>query len=458
MGAVSVSYEAFLGNKTRADEQNGFEPIWIPDEMFDFQKRLTEWAIRTGRAALLEDCGLGKSFQELVWAENVVRHTNRPVLLATPIAVGAQMVSEGEKFGIATERSRDGKTSGIARVVITNYEQLHKFNPADFGGFVGDESSCVKNAKSATKAAVGEFCRLIKYRLLATATAAPNDYHELGTSSDVLGYLGYQDMLTKFFKQDTVKDYLGWGRAKYRFRGHSEHPFWQWVCSWARCIRRPSDIGGDDSRYVLPELRQHEHIVDTAKTRDGLLFALPAMNLHEQREERRNSIGERCDKAAEIATSHNGPCVLWCELNDEGNRLARDIPESVQLSGATSEDRKEEILIAFTRGEIKRLITKPKLGCWGLNWQHCHKTVMFPSHSFEQTYQAIRRFWRFGQKHPVDVDLVVNEGEIGVLRNLERKSKQADEMFAALVTYMNEAISVDRNDLFTNKETIPSWL
>ncbi len=459
MGAVSVSYETFLGNKTRADEQNGFEPIWIPDEMFDFQKTLTTWAIRAGRAALLEDCGLGKSFQELVFAENVVRHTNKPVLLATPLAVGAQMCEEGDRFGIDTERSRNGNTSGIARVVVTNYEQLHKFDPANFGGFVGDESSCIKNSKSQTKAAVGEFCRLIKYRLLATATAAPNDYHELGTSSDVLGYLGYQDMLTKFFKQDdAAKGAHGWGRAKYRFRGHAQDHFWKWVCSWARSIRKPSDIGGDDTRYELPELIQSEHIVKTSKTRDGMLFSMPAMNLQEQREERRNSLDERCEKATELAITHDGPSVLWCELNDEGNRLVTEIPDAVQLSGSTSEERKEEILVAFTRGEIKRLVTKPKLGCWGLNWQHCHNTIMFPSHSFEQTYQAIRRFWRFGQTKNVNVHFVVNEGEVGVLKNLERKSKQAEEMFESLVGFMNEAISVGRNDVFETPGEVPKWL
>ena len=453
-----MEYQEFLANKVRNDTANGFTPIWLPDTLFPFQKTLVSWAIRQGRAALLEDCGMGKSLQELVWSENVVRHTNKPVLLATPLAVGSQMCEEGNKFGIDCERSRDGEISGQSRVVVTNYEQLHKFNPSDFGGFCGDESSCVKNSKSETKKVVGEFCRTIPYRLLATATAAPNDYHELGTSSDVLGYLGYQDMITKFFKQDTVKDFRGWGRAKYRFRGHSKTHFWQWVCSWARAVRKPSDIGGDDSQFNLPPLVKSEHVVTTAKTRDGLLFAMPATTLQEQREERRNSLDERCDKAAELAMSHEGACVLWCDLNEEGRRLTSLIPGAVELSGSTSEARKEEILTAFTAGEIQRLVTKPKLGCWGLNWQHCHKTIMFPTHSFEQTYQAIRRFWRFGQKHPVELDVVVNEGELGVLKNLERKSKQADEMFDSLVAHMNNAISIERGDTFETKEEVPSWL
>jgi len=368
------------------------------------------------------------------------------------------MCAEGDRFGVQTERSRDGSFSGRPLVVVTNYEQLHKFDPADFSGFVGDESSCIKNASSATKQSVSEFCRTIPYRLLATATAAPNDYHELGTTSDVLGYLGYRDMLTMFFKQDTVKDFRGWGRSKYRFRGHAQVPFWRWVCSWARSIRKPSDIGFSDAGYELPPLVQNEHVVDTAKARAGRLFATSAMSLQEQREERRNSIPERCSKAVELATQHDGPCVLWCELNDEGDVLARDCPESVQLSGSTSDEKKEEILIAFTDGEIKRLITKPKLGCWGLNWQHCNHSIMFPSHSFEQTYQAIRRFWRFGQKSSVTVDFIVNEGEVDVLLNLDRKSAQASAMFDQLVTHMNESIRVDRNDVFPVEGQVPKWL
>ena len=454
-----MSYESFLKEKRRADDRLGFKPIWIPDTMFEFQSILTRWAIETGRASLFEDCGLGKTLQQLVWAENVVRHTNKPVLLVTPLAVGQQTVREANKFGVDAERVRDGIIGSANKVYVTNYEQLHKFDPSLFGGIVCDESSAIKNAKSKTKHVVTEFSRLLKYRLLCTATAAPNDYHELGTSSDALGYLGYRDMLTMFFKQDDGnKGGLGWGRAKYRFRGHAEQPFWRWVCSWARSIRTPSDIGCSDDGFILPPLNQVEHVVQTKKAREGMLFAMAATNLHEQREERRNSIPERCDMAASIVTSHDRPSVVWCELNDEGNRLEKDIPDSVQVTGSMSDDRKEELLVAFTNGEVKRLITKPKIGCWGLNWQHCHDVVSFPSHSFEQLYQAVRRCYRFGQKNQVNVDLVVNEGEEGVLRNIQRKAEQCDAMFQSLVLHMLDAQHIHRGDIFPATEELPSWL
>jgi hypothetical protein len=437
---------------------SGFEPIWLPDSLFDFQLTLTDWAIRAGRCALFEDCGLGKTIQQLVWAENVVRHTNRPVLLVTPLAVGSQTIAEAEKFGIEAVRSRHGKTESGNVIYVTNYEQLEKFDPSAFGGIVCDESSAIKNFKSQRRAVVTEFSRLLKYRLLCTATAAPNDYHELGTSSDALGYLGYRDMLTTFFKQDTQKDHLGWGRVKYRFRGHAEQPFWRWVCSWARSIRKPSDIGGDDTRFELPPLNQHEHIVETKKARDGMLFAMAATNLQEQREERRNSIGERCDMAGQIAEEHDGPSVLWCELNDEGDRLTQEIPGAVQVKGAMTDEKKEEILTAFTSGEVKRLVTKPKIGCWGLNWQHCNKVIAFPSHSFEQHYQAVRRCWRFGQAHPVDVHMIVNEGEAGVLKNIQRKTAQCERMFESLCEHVGDAMALQRGDVFSLNEELPQWL
>lgn len=451
-------YDVFLERRRKVRSGSGFAPTWMPEFLFDFQKQLTQWAIMNGRSALFEDCGLGKTIQQLVWAENVVRHTNRPVLLATPLAVGAQTVAEAAKFGIDAERSRNGQWSGRANIVVTNYEQLDKYDPQHFGGFVGDESSAIKNFASARKEVVTEFCRLLPYRLLCTATAAPNDFWELGTSSEALGYLGFRDMITTFFKQDTQKDHLGWGRTTYRFRGHAEEPFWQWVCSWSRSVRKPSDIGGEDSGFILPPLRQREIVVETKKAREGMLFAMAARNLQEQREERRNSIGERCDKAAEVVAAHEGCSVVWCELNEEGDRLTDTIPGAVQVKGSMNDAKKEELLTAFTMGEIKCLVTKPKIGAWGLNWQHCSNVVSFPSHSFEQMYQAVRRCWRFGQKNPVDFTLIVNEGEVGVLKNLERKQEQCERMFESLVRHMSDALAIHRDDVFPETEEVPSWL
>ena len=452
-------YEQFIANKQQLGEESGFDAVLVPDFLYEFQKMLVIWAVRKGRAAIFADCGMGKTPMQLIWAQNVIEHTNRPVLLLTPLAVGPQTIAEAEKFGVDAVRSRDGKHDGTARVVVTNYEQLHKFDQNDFSGVVCDESSAIKSFKSERKAVVTEFMRQIKYRLLCTATAAPNDFWEVGTSSEALGYLGYQDMLSTFFKQETQKDYLGWGRSKFRFRGHAEMHFWRWLCSWARAIRRPLDFGfeDEDEEFQLPPLNEIEHVVDTAQARDGMLFSMPARDLREQREERRLSLEERCEMAAELATT-NGATVLWCELNDEGDRLTKMIDGAQQVKGSMSDDKKEEVLTAFSRGELKYLVTKPKIGCWGLNWQHCHNVVMFPSHSFEQFYQAVRRCWRFGQQNPVDVHLVVNEGELGVLKNIQRKAAQCDRMFTELLHHMNDALRINSLDVFPETEKLPAWV
>jgi hypothetical protein len=452
-----VSYEEFLSRRFQSDDYDGFDCDDLPDCLFDFQRDLVAWALLVGKAAIFADCGMGKTIMELVFAQKVIERLSKPALLLTPIAVGHQVVKEGEKFGIECARSRDGKWSGN-RVIVSNYEQLHKFNPDDFCAVICDESSSIKNFKSQRKTEVVDFMRQTPFRLLATATAAPNDFWELGTSSEALGVMGFRDMITKFFKQETSNDGIAWGRTKYRFRGHAERPFWSWVCSWARAVRSPADLGYDASNFILPELREHELVVTTKKARDGMLFAMPARSLQEQRQERRNSITERCEMAAEIAHSKDAPCVVWCELNDEGDMLEQVIEGSVQVKGSMSDDAKENALQAFADGQIKYLITKPKIGCWGLNWQHCSDVVVFPSHSFEQYYQAVRRCWRFGQKNPVDVSLIVNEGEIGVLKNIRRKAEQSDEMFSRLVELMNDPLNLVKRDVFPNEEEVPQWL
>jgi hypothetical protein len=452
---LTRGYDQFLAAKSQLGGDHGFEPVWLPDWLFDFQRALVEWATRKGRAAIFADCGMGKTPMQLVWAENVVRKTGGRVLILTPLAVSYQTAGEAERFGVEARRSERGELP--SPIVITNYERLQHFNPADFVGVVCDESSILKNFDGATKAAVTEFMRTLPYRLLCTATAAPNDYHELGTSSEALGYLGYQDMLSRFFKEDISKDYLGWGRKSYRFRGHAEEPFWRWVCSWARACRKPSDLGFGDERMVLPELWEDEFVVKTAVKRPGMLFAMEAETLQEQREERRLTINERCAQVAKLVEGPS-PAVIWCHLNDEADHLERIIPDARQVSGSMSEAEKEERLLAFQRGEIRVLVTKPKIGCFGLNWQHCSNIVTFASHSWEQYYQAVRRCWRFGQKNPVAVSIVATEGEIGVLANLRRKADGADRMFDRLVHHMTDAMAVDHTRKFNTKEEIPAWL
>lgn len=460
--AQALDYAGFLTRKSQSDDNGGIVPRWMPDFLFDFQASLVEWALLKGRAAIFADCGTGKTAMELVWAENVVRHTGRPVLLLTPLAVGAQTIAEAEKFGIAARRSAGEVGTGIH---VTNYERLHHFNPDDFAGVVCDESSILKNFDGATKDAVTEFMRRMPYRLLCTATAAPNDFVELGTSSEALGYLGHMDMLNRFFKNDqntsdTQRKWSnhGGGAPKWRFKGHAEVPFWRWVASWSRALRRPSDLGFSDDRFVLPELIEREQVVKSIRPRDGFLFALPAHGLTEQREERRRTIKERCERVAEILSGTGKPAVAWCHLNDEGDLIEKLIPDAVQVSGTDSDDEKEAKFSAFADGSARVLVIKPIIGAWGLNWQHCAHMTVFAGYSFEQYYQGVRRCWRFGQRNPVVVDHVVSDGEGEVLAARQRKAAQADRMFAELVRHMRDGMSVDRGSYGTKREEVPSWL
>lgn len=455
---VEVKYDEFLSGKRQYGANQGFRPRWFPDALFDFQQHLVEWSIEKGRAAIFADCGLGKTLMQLVWAENVARHTDKPVLIVTPLAVGHQTVREGEKFGIACARSTDGTVAG--RITITNYERLHHFTASDYAGVVCDESSILKNFDGKRRALVTEFLRTVPYRLLCTATAAPNDYIELGTSSEALGQLGHTDMLTRFFKNDqqTIMTNRFYGEAtKWRFKHHAEQPFWRWICSWARALRRPSDLGYDDDGFILPPLTERETILEASHRFDGELFSRRAMSLGEQREERRATITQRCE---EVASKLSGAecAVVWCHLNDEGDLLERIIPGAVQVSGSDPDDRKEEVFLAFSEGKIRTLVTKPRIGGFGLNWQHCARMTFFPSHSYEQYYQGVRRCWRFGQTRSVEVDIITTEGELGVLANLQRKARAADKMFSELVAHMNDALHLAPTDNGTRREDIPSWL
>lgn len=452
---MTDEYHAFLNRKVSEGSDGGFTPVFMPSFLFDFQASMVEWAVRKGRAAIFADCGLGKTAMGLTWAENVARRTDRPVLYLTPLAVGAQTIREAEKFGIEATHPRDGRVSG--RIVVTNYERLHYFDPSDFSGVVCDESSILKSFDGERKTQITTFMRKVPYRLLQTATAAPNDYMELGTSSEALGYLGYMDMIGKFFTKSTNKFRFRGDSDGWRLKGHAEAPFWRWVCSWARAMRRPSDLGFDDRAFILPGLDTVEHVVTSQVLAEGMLFALPAVGLKEQRQERRRSLQDRCEKVAKLVNGTGEAALVWCHLNDEGDLLERLIPDAVQVSGDDADEAKEEKFAAFTDGKARVLITKPKIGAWGLNFQHCAHTTTFPSHSFEQYYQSIRRLWRFGQKRPVRVDIVTTEGEREVMQSLQRKAGQAEEMFSRLVAEMGQALAVGRNTN-TRKTEVPSWL
>ena len=452
-------YADFLEKKTHVGANHGFKPTWIPDILFSFQAFLVDWAIRKGRSAIFADCGLGKTFLQLTWAENVVRETGKPVLILAPLAVAFQTVAEGVKLGVEARQRRTGIVAGD-KIVVTNYERLHHFNRADYAGVVCDESSILKHCDSVTRAAVTEFMRKTPYRLLCTATAAPNDYIELGTSSEALGELGFTDMISKFFKKServfSRRDEHKSGN--FRFRGHGEQDFWRWVCSWARAMRKPSDLGFPDEAFDLPELITREHRARAKRPAAGFLFDLPATNLQEQREELRRTIEERCDVAAGLINAHDRQAVAWCHLNDEGHLLEKSINGTVEIEGSDSEDAKEEAFQAFAAGKIRVIVSKPTIAGFGLNWQHCAHMTFFPSHSYEQYYQAVRRCWRFGQTRPVIVDIISTAGQSDVFANLKRKSEAADRMFDQLVALMRNELKLEERNDYVVPEEVPSWL
>lgn len=470
-------YEEFIYGKSQLSGAFGFEPTFIPEKAFPFQEHLIGWATRQGRAAIFADCGLGKTMMQLAWCENVVRHTGGNVLVLCPLAVGAQTVAEATRFGMVAERSMDGQPKG--NITVTNYEKLHMFNPLDFVGVCCDESSILKHVKGQTQKAVTRFMSKMKYRSLWTATAAPNDFTELGTSSEALGNLNHSEMLRMFFRQmdqKTTDQYqrkvdglekAGKHFAKLSFRvsqaingwrlkGHAHDHFWRWVCSWARACRQPSDVGFSDDGYSLPPLIEREHIVEPNTPPEGWLMTLPAFGLREERDERKRTLQERCQLAADLV-NHDRSAVVWCHTNAEGDLLESMIENSVQVAGRHGDDEKESAYQGFADGTHRVLVVKPKIGAWGLNWQHCNHVVTFASHSYEQYYQSVRRCWRFGQKNPVIVDIIASAGEVRVKENLDRKSGQADKMFAELIHHMSDAINhkAERNKITAK---LPSFI
>lgn len=454
-----MKYEDFLESKRHRASQYGIEPSFMLDQMFDFQKYVTEYLIRKGRGAGFLDTGTGKSIIELVIAVNYNRHTKKPVLIITPLAVAFQFIKESKKFNIpGVEYSRDGRFS--CDIIICNYERLHYFKETDFDCVILDESSILKNDEGAIRTQVTAFLRKVKYRFLFTATPSPNDFTELGTSSEALGYLGFTDMLTRFFKnnEDTVDPQkIG---VEWVLKGHAVTGFFEWVSTWSISMRRPSDLGFDDTRFILPELIINDHAVKNQNNLivDGQiqLFNQIAKSSSEVRAEQRGTIQGRCELAVELA-NHYDTTVYWCNLNDEGDLLENIDKDAHQLKGPMSVDEKEEILLAFSEQKIKKLITKPKITSFGLNWQHCNHTVFFPTFSYEQYYQAIRRFWRYGQTKPVTVDLVYSDGQKRVLDALMAKADKANELFSKLNSNINRKYEIKTKE-FTQPIRQPSFV
>jgi len=453
-------YEEFIAAKTLADSPSGFEPGELNANLFDWQAQIVRWACIRGRFGGYEDCGMGKSLQELESARLIAEHTGMPVLIFAPLAVAEQTKREADKFSIAADvtvcRSAADVRPGIN---IANYERLHLFEPDQFGGLILDEGSILKSVDGKTRGTLLEHWTSIPFRQSWSATPSPNDHMELGNQSQFLGVMSRAEMLSTFFVHD------GGETAKWRLKGHARDLFWQWMSSWCVMLRKPSDIGYSGHGYDLPEIEYHDQIVP-ATARRGQLFATGASTLADRRAARRDSLQARCERAAEIAGSQSTPCVIWCNLNIEGETLARIIPGAVEVAGRHSVDEKEERLAAFTRGEISTLITKPKIGGFGLNWQHCARTIVFPTDSFEQWYQMIRRFWRFGQTQTVQVHTVASEEELPVVLNLRRKEREVTAMFQGIAAAMSELSEAqirstrrsDKSYQPTTDMEIPAWL
>jgi ERCC4-related helicase len=455
-----MNYHEFIQNKKHSIGNFGFEANYIPDIAFDFQKFIIEKAVKKGRIAVFADTGLGKTLIQLSIAKNIVQHTNKKVLILTPLAVAFQFILEAEKLGIDDiEYSKDGKHT--KKIVICNYERLHYFNENDFVGVILDESSILKNFDGKIKSQVTSFVKKIPYRILSTATPSPNDFIELGTSSEALGYMGYMDMLTKFFKNnqnsvDSTNRNIG---EKFYLKPHAEKDFFAWVNQWSIMVKMPSDLGFSNDRYILPKLIVNKHIVENQSLIDVngqvQMFTPIAKSMTEVRHEQKQTEEKRCEKAVGLAKGKTS--VYWCNTNNESSILKHSDTRAVEIIGSQSIEKKEEILLAFAKGDIKRIITKAKMTSFGLNWQHCNHSVFFPTWSYEQYYQSIRRFWRFGQKNDVTIDLVVSDGQTRVLEALQQKTQKAIELHENLTKNVN-SVFIHKTKEFDKEIVKPKFL
>lgn len=453
MNELKMNYNQFLETKKHLLGEFGFKPKYFPDIAFDFQRHVIEKAVMRGRNGNFLDTGLGKTLIQLAIAHNIVLETNKRVLILTPLAVAFQFLLEAEKLGIDDiEYSKTGKFT--KKIIVCNYERLHLFDPKDFEGIILDESSILKNFDGKIKEQVTAFAKRIKYRQLSTATPSPNDFIELGTSSEVLGHMGYMDMLGKFFKnnQNSVDSNNRNIGEKWYLKPHAEKDFFAWVNQWSIMVRKPSDIGYSDERYNLPELIVNTHTVKNQSLIDVdgqiQMFTPIAKSMTEVRHEQKMTETERCERAYELASGKTS--VYWCNTNNESQLLKDLDSEAVEIIGSQSIEKKEESLLAFANGEIKRLITKARMTGMGLNWQHCNHTVFFPTWSYEQYYQSIRRFWRFGQTKDVTVDLVISDGQKRVIDTLKQKTEKANELYTSLTKSVNGSF-VDKKKEFNQK-------
>jgi len=424
-------YHDFLKSKSKLIPSAGLDVLEsdLNDILFGWQKKIVVWSLKRGRAAIFEDCGMGKTFQQLEWARVVNERTGKDVLILAPLNVGVQTVEQGKILGINVNQCRS-QADIKPGINITNYEMIKHFDAGHFGGLVLDESSILKSFTGKIRNEIIQMFASTPFKLACTATPAPNDHMELGNHAEFLGVMSREEMLSMYFVHD------GGSTSKWRLKGHAEADFWKWVTSWAVMIRKPSDLGYSDEYFVLPELVLREQIIESPPPRETM-FPVEAAGLMERRQARRESLGQRVERAASIVNGSNEQWIIWCDLNNEGDALEKSIQGSVQVKGSDSIEFKSRSVTGFSDGDIRVLITKPSIYGFGMNWQHCHNMAFVGlSDSWEQFYQAVRRCWRFGQKESVRCEIIISDREGAVLRNIQHKESEAQKMGNEVAKYM----------------------
>lgn len=431
-----MNYEEFVMAKRRHEVATGHQPSELNEHLFDFQHAIVSWAVRRGRSAIFADTGLGKTLMQLSWADEVASHTGGSVLVLAPLAVSEQTIEQGSAFGIDVKRVPQGGSPDSPGIWITNYERMDSIDFCELHGLVLDESSILKSHDGKTRQRIISEAQSVPYRLSCTATPSPNDFEELGNQCEFLGVMTRTEMLATYFVNDTGDT------GTWRLKGWGASKFWEWMGTWAVVVRNPSDIGFDGSRYILPPLEYKEHVVQT-DANDGDLFGRPAMGLAERRKAQRDSIEARCKALANVVNSEpDEPWLIWCHLNDEADLLQTLIPGSINVQGSDSVESKAKNLLGFAHGDVRVLISKPKIAGFGMNWQHCARMAFVGlDDSFEKFYQAVRRCYRFGQKRSVQVHLFTAENEGQILANLKRKEEQHHEISASMIDYMKDIMN-----------------
>lgn len=451
---MSRTYDELIESKVRSIQDSGFDPLAFVSPLFDWQQVIVKWAVQRGKVALFEECGLGKTIQQLEWADQVRRHTGKGVLILCPLAVAFQTVAEGKRFGIDVKAVHNAHEVDRVGINIINYDRLEDIDPSVFAGVVLDESSILKGLTGKTRRMLTEMFALTPYRLCCTATPAPNDFTELGQHSEFLGICKYNEMLAEFFINDT------YDTGTWRLKKHAEETFWRWVAQWAACVSKPSDIGFSDQGFDLPQVKVEVVTVAVdhrAEKGSGELFAFGAPSATQIHSHNRKTMQQRCEAAAKIANGLKAPCVIWCESNEESELLAKLIKKCVEVKGSDTQKQKEDRLIAFSTGEAQKIVTKPSIAGFGLNWQHCWNEIFVGlSYSFEKFYQASKRIHRYGQKREVHRYIIQTDAENGVIQTVQRKGEQHEQM-RELMRFTKEEMENSSKLIKLNKDIYNVW-